>query len=85
MGDGREFDLEAEMNRHDYIHGDEWERHCREAQDEIRSDLESIIRRMETGTTTKADAMLIAGYVGCGHLYETRVNGRVTPNQEDAE
>lgn len=63
----------------------EWQHYCQSAQEEIRSDLEAIIRRMETGCTTKADAMLIAGYVGCGHMYETRVTGRVTPTEDDAE
>jgi hypothetical protein len=71
------------------ISDDGWQHYCEEAKAEIRSDLESIIRRMETGCTTKADAMLIAGYVGCGYLYETRTNGtvsvRVPPDMEDAE
>lgn len=61
----------------------DWRYFCEEAQAEIRSDLEAILDRMERGTTTKADAILVAGYLGLGSRYETE--GPICKQEDDPE
>ncbi len=66
------------------IEDQDWQRFCYEATEEIEADIDAALIRCATNSSL-ADAILLAGYLKRGHLFETKINGRVTPNFEDAE
>ena len=62
-----------------------WRYYCESAKAEIDQDIDAALLRCARGESTLADAVMLAGYCGHGHLFETRINGRLSPTIEDAE
>jgi hypothetical protein len=56
-----------------------------EATSELAEEIDAALIRCATGNSTYRDAILLAGFLNRGHLFETKINGRVTPTEEDAE
>jgi len=62
----------------------DWRYFCESATREIDADIDNALLRCAANSSL-ADAVLLAGYLNRGHLFETKINGRVTPIEDDAE
>ena len=86
--DGDRFDLEREMEKWEYEQDRkldaQWERYCEEAQKEVDEMIGQALIRCAQNSSL-ADAVLLAGYLNRGHLFDKHLERCPTHETEDAE
>lgn len=86
--DGDHFDLEAAMEKWEYEKDRaidaQWERCCAQAQEEVSGMIDAALLRCATNSSL-ADAVLLAGYLNRGHLFDKHLERCPSHEMEDAE
>lgn len=63
----------------------DWRFFCESAQAEISADIDAALMRVAAGNSTRQDAILLAGYLNRGHLFESYTDGPRCIQPDDEE
>lgn len=78
------FDMSAEIAAVNAAYDDSWLQILGQAQEEISADIDAALMRVATNSSL-ADAILLAGYLNRGHLFDKHLERCPTHNEDDNE